>query len=179
MFHLLVMLGKTRNHIMAQLHAMVILKSSRWEFTQDHFPKGLRTLYRLFSWDFQYFPKKLELLPLFTACCFCCDVKWCLCTCHAQQENEFSLSTSWVSHGAVRRTMTLFLGYFLLLLPKWIAPLVKDMISPAVSPLSYVMCWGPGDGANLNPNLTLEQVCNTSFLKFSYFHLAEFDAVSW
>lgn len=40
-----------------------------------------------------------------------------------------------VSLGASRGTMTLFLGYFLLLLPKWIFPLVEDVTSPPLSPL--------------------------------------------
>lgn len=51
--------------------------------------------------------------------------------------------------------MTLFLGYFLLLLPKGIFPLVKDIISPTVSPLLCVIHWRPGDDVVLNPNLTL------------------------
>lgn len=55
-------------------------------------------------------------------------MKWDPHRCQAQQENEFSLSTAW-------GTMTLFLGYFLLLLPRWIFPLVKDVTSPPVSPL--------------------------------------------
>lgn len=71
---------------MSQLHATIILKYVCWEFTQDHLPKGLKTLHRLFSWDFQYFPKRLELLPRFAACCSCCHVKWRPHACHAQQE---------------------------------------------------------------------------------------------
>lgn len=83
---------------------------------------------------FLIFPKKLELLPLLPLL----PVKWDPHPCQAQQENEFRLSTASVSPGAARGTVTLFLGYFLLLLPKWIFPLVKDVTSPPVSPLPGV-----------------------------------------
>ena len=92
---------------MSQLHASIISTSTCWESTQDNLPKDLKT--RVFS---------KEIRAASTVACSCCCVKQRPHACHAQQENDFSLSTVSVSHGAFWRAMTLFLGYFLLLLPK-------------------------------------------------------------
>lgn len=51
--------------------------------------------------------------------------------------------------------MTLFLGYFLLLLPKRILPLVMDVTSLPASSLLCVLRWRPGDAAIMSLNLTL------------------------
>lgn len=134
-----------------------------WVFTWDRLPKGLKGS----SWSLGVSSIVQSL--------YCSHFHMMCAHTPATLSRKITLSTTWLSHGAVWRPVTLFLGYFLLLLPKWIFPFVKDLISPAVSCLLRLICQRPGDDAVFNPNLTLCHVCTATFLKFNCFQWVEVD----
>lgn len=113
-------------------HVTVITESVCWEFPKDHFP------WRCFTDSPLGISDTSKETSAASTVAFAAVWSGMLILARLSRKMSSVSALLEVSSGASRGTMTLFLGYFLLLLPKWIFPLVEDVTSPPLSPLLSV-----------------------------------------